>query len=258
MSKIIRIIIVTALLLSISLTSSAFEKEDAELLLRYASAVVLYGGPSYTLVQIYELSPVVEGIPSIEAQKEKYPDAAIYVQSDTGALGECTYLSSNEYRAILRLFFSEDIAESLYNKSMHYKARSSDNGLKLREINGLLYDFGRYGDPYGAYFIESDFSMIDGGRATLALKYRSDCDTNFESEYEYETFDYTFMLKKDTDEVWRFTNFTSIYDNIQLSMHPALSELYNPKTSDSAVYITAAAGLIALCCAVICKKKIKT
>ncbi len=32
----------------------------------------------------------------------------------------------------------------------------------------------------------------------------------------------------------------------------------NPGTSDSAVYITAAAGLIALFCAVICKKKIKT
>ncbi len=31
----------------------------------------------------------------------------------------------------------------------------------------------------------------------------------------------------------------------------------NPSTADASVYITAAAGLIALCCAVICKKKIK-
>ena len=131
--------------------------------------------------------------------------------------------------------------------------------MKLREINGLLYDFGRYGDPYGAYFIESDFSMIGDSRATLSLKYRSDSprDTEPEGNYEYEIFDYIFTLEKGTDEVWRFINYTSIYDDIQMSMNPALIELYNPQTSDSVIYITAAAGVIALCCAIVCKKKIK-
>ena len=37
-----------------------------------------------------------------------------------------------------------------------------------------------------------------------------------------------------------------------------LKEQFPPKTADAGVYITAAAGVIALCCAVICKKKIKT
>ena len=63
-----------------------------------------------------------------------------------------------------------------------------------------------------------------------------------------KTRSYVYKMVK-TDDTYVFTDFV---------LPTEIKSQTNPRSSDSAVYITAAAGVIALCCALIINKKIKT
>ena len=255
MKKFVSLLIIFLLAFSLPVGASDINENEAIELVRNASAVVLYSGPAYPLVQLTREKR--EGCPTAEEQESKYPDVRKYVVSDGGTVGECTYLSTDDLYSVLRYYFSKELADEYYEKSMKCTARNKDGGPKLREIDGVLYDFGNYGDPPGVYIIKSDFKKSDENRASLFLKYRPNSPPHIELEdtYEYEVFEYEFELEREDDGHFRFTRFTPIDDNAFRSVYPEYEYLYNPQTSDAPLIAVCAPALSALAAAVVLRKK---
>ena len=176
--------------------------------------------------------------------------------------GVSLHITKDELYDILRSVFSKEISDFYFENVFKIKLRDSDGGgLKFREKDGILFDCGALygGQIYGGERpIPKSFSITGDKEAHLIVKYRLWDNL---SEQEYSTHEYEFVLQKESDGRWVFSDYIPINDYDYLNMRPDNEEYYpknwlNPNTSDSAVYITAAAGVIALCCAVICKKKI--
>ena len=80
---------------------------------------------------------------------------------------------------------------------------------------------------------------------------------SYETESNPETFH---IMIRQTADGYRIYDFDDLFfdkDIKEIRAYRFLGQLY-PNTSESAVYITAAAGVIALCLAVVCKKRLKT
>ena len=116
--------------------------------------------------------------------------------------------------------------------------------LYLRLIDGRLVLL-ELGPQYVGYDFneESETYIVSETATTITLKH-SFWRINSQDR---ESIDYTFIVNKITNKI---CGGTFVEELLEMNVG-------NAYTSDSAVYITAAAGVIALCCAVICKKKIK-
>ncbi len=148
-----------------------------------------------------------------------------------------TKMTSDQMYSLLHEYFSDNIISEITS----YK-RDGEN-TRFIERDGLIYyDIFDYPLFVGEYPVkEFTIKSASNDRIVLSMKI---------SRYD-KAATYDYIIEKEDDGKWRFTKYHYSNDII------IRLEMNNPVTSDSAVYITAAAGVIALCCAVICKKKIK-
>ncbi|MBQ1846454.1 MAG: hypothetical protein II135_00475 [Clostridia bacterium] len=160
--------------------------------------------------------------------------------------------TKEKMKAFLMTVFSASAADEILSKKCRY-----DDVDYFVEKDGYLY----VPDPafitaagdnrYGGYH-DKELKLIEEkeGSITVRMTFTPlDGNSDFK-ECDYRiTYDYI-LIKQ--NGIWVFENFITMRDLYLQSI------VMPPDTSDSAVYITAAAGVIALCCAVICKKKIKT
>ena len=149
-----------------------------------------------------------------------------------------TKMTTDQMYSLLHEYFSDSVIYEITS----YKR----DGVTSRfiEHEGLVY-YDLYDYPlFVGEYPQKEFKIksVSDNKIVLSMKI---------SRYD-KTANYDYVIEKESDSEWRFTKYHYSNDII------IRLEMNNPVTSDSAVYITAAAGLIALCCAVICKKKIKT
>ena len=159
--------------------------------------------------------------------------------------------TKEKMKAFLMTVFSESAANEILCKKCRY-----DGVDYFVEKDGYLYVpdpafiTGAGDNRYGGY-TGREFKVIEEneGRITVRMTFTPiDGNSDFK-ECDYKiTYDYILI---DHNGNWVFENFITMRD-LYLQ-----STVTSPGTSDSAVYITAAAGVIALCCAIVCKKKIK-
>lgn len=170
------------------------------------------------------------------------------------------------YETLLELFkmtFTDDIAKKVLNNS------------RFIFKDGVAYYPYLFSDPGSTYIIAVDYQ----DKAEVELSKRIAISQNEDGTYtaEYKYWDY---LDGDMAEICRLSDaYTSSvkikmtesgfriceYDGLLFKEDPSsdrgfrkyrLIDATSPKTSDSAVYITAAAGVAALCLAVVCRKKL--
>ena len=141
--------------------------------------------------------------------------------------------TKEKMRAYLLQFFTAEKVDELMNKDMPFQEGE----------NGYLYKFPGYIRQLNGIQVRkpSDYKIISKTDKEIVLRVYLN-----KSKYPDKYYDY--KLEKNKEGNWIFTDYIN---------YRFILGMDNPLTSDSAVYITAAAGLIALCCAVVCKKKIK-
>ncbi len=152
----------------------------------------------------------------------------------------------DELRSALDEVFSENMTNSIMNRTYEHCGAEIPHFI---EYNGALYfKSWAYANAYASK-IDMTFKTVKQTENSMTVRaYYTDFNGNDKTyDYEYEKI----------DGKWVFTKF-EIPAQLYWQDYFGDNNGMFPNTSDSAVYITAGAGLIALCCAVICKKKIKT
>lgn len=241
--------------------SADYTVSDDELEKYFRAAVVIssFCGPVYPLGELLNKTDDLgfESIPTRKEQYEKYNDT---VKNNAFHYSEyvCSYLTLDDLKKAVHTVFSDELADYYLSQMFLLKNRAGEP--VYREVDGLIYDLGDYGDPGGIRPEEITYNPAGHDEYRIHVKYRYGWDLNDESLPPLLEDD---LVLKKIDGTWKFTNFVSLSDRAYLSVYPDQSTLYpdewccpNPRTADFSVYITAAAGLIALCCAVVCKKKI--
>ena len=252
MKKISVILAVIILSVSFCVKTAAVSQEEVRDVLNAAIMISSFCGPIYPLNELLNSLDTceIDGIPSISEQKEKYKDA---LQQYNG--GYCSYFSEDELYDLFRTVFADDLALKYISQM---RTLCGSDGLPLkREINGVLYDFGTYGDPGGTIIEEIDITEIDNDKYNLHIKYRYGSDLkNGENPPLLED---DLMLKR-IDGKLKFTSFISLNDKAYLSVYPQDRDIYpwewvNPQTSDAPLFAVCALALSAAAAVILLKKK---
>ena len=190
-------------------------------------------------------------------------DTSVYKTTDV----ENLHMTRSELYGILRSVFSKEISDYYFENVFKIKLREEDGGaLKFVEKDGMIFDCGYlYGAQLYGYNRRPNvksFNMAGKDKASLIVECTMYDYTHGKGDPVFNTFDYEFILEKESNGRWVFSKYIPLADYDYINKLPKSERYYpenwlNPNTSDSAVYITAAAGVIALCCAIVCKKKIK-
>lgn len=209
-------------------------------------------GPSYPLHELLNLLEDcgIEDIPSRSGQVEKYKTAPY--QHGTGY---CSFLSEEELYNLFRTVFSDGLAEKYVSQM---RSLCGSDGLPLkREIDGLIYEFGTYGDPGGARVEDMKITETGNDEYKIHVRYRY--------EFDLKNGDNPPMLEDDLilkkiDGKLKFTSFISLNDKAYLSVYPQYKDRYpqewiNPQTSDAPVIAVCVLAISAVAAAVILKKK---
>ena len=159
--------------------------------------------------------------------------------------------TKEKMKAFLMTVFSGSAANEILCKKCRY-----DDVDYFVEKDGYLYVpdpaciTGAGDNRYGGYH-DREFKVIgdNDGRVTVQMTFTPlDGNADFK-ECDYRiTYDYILIRQNDNLVFENFITMRDLY--LQSTVTP-------PGTADAPVYMTAAAGLIALCCAAVCKKKIK-
>ena len=148
-------------------------------------------------------------------------------------------------------YLPSDVAQSHYHPVLNYLYGTANSPLYGYDLQIL--------QKYGCVEFKDRIRIVpqSGGKIKLEFDYYE-----FVDEGKLETFTSSVMVEK-TNNGYRVCEPDGYYfrsdsyaDNgfrKYMLQNPGI-----PQTSDSAVYITAAAGVIALCLAVVCKKRLKT
>ena len=245
-----RSIIVFILILSTVLSGSVFAKqaevidngfainfEKAEMMAKWFS---LFNGSAKGIIMTFD-----------EAENDLYAED-VYGIDYTWAgekylcYGKVTnYKSLAEVKSALAEVFSDEMTGKIMSRTY------SEGDYKIPhfiEYNGNLYfKAWAYANAYESR-INMTFKTVKQSENSMTVRaYYTDFNGNDKTyDYEYEKI----------DGKWVFTKFEIPAQLYWQDFFGDNNGMF-PNTSDSAVYITAAAALIALCCAAVCKKKIK-
>ena len=179
----------------------------------------------------------------------------------------------NEYRRVrsgfgsiseLKSYFSRYMSEELAEKYLTLPLNRHESRAFIEHDGKLYYTWGN--GTLGSYNTsrETDYyEIIKNSKDRVTLRYYP-CYEERDNTYNY-TMDkdlyYDYEFEKNGEGKYVVTNLIPTYavysGREKMNKYIEKLDIKNPSTSDSSVYITAAAGLIALCCAVAIKKKIK-
>ncbi len=256
--KTIALLLIITICCLLCINSSALSYEEIENYIGAAVIISSFCGPVYPLSELLQTgdSVWVKSIPTWKEQYEKYK-SIIENNEYHYSYMDCSCLTLDELKNIVYSVFSDELADYYLSKMFSLKNRAGDP--VYREVDGLIYDLGDYGDPGGTHFLEINYTSTGSNKYSIHIKYSYGWDLYDGSKPPVLEDDLVLMQ---IDGTWKFTSFVSLNDRAYLSVYPDQVTLYpddwiNPNTSDSAVYITAAAGVAALCLAVVCRKKLR-
>ena len=147
-------------------------------------------------------------------------------------------------------YLPSDVAQAYYHPVINYLYGAENSPLYGYDLQTL--------QKYGCVEFKDRIRIIplDNGKFKLEFDYYE-----FVDDGQLGTFTSSVTVKK-TDSGFRVCDFDNLFfrpdkyaDNGYRKN--SLEFLQIPPTADCPVYITAAAGLIALCCAAVCRKKIR-
>ena len=271
------LILITAFVLSLYNASFTANAEGAEISKELAADIITRTEEAYDALDIMRYD--FDNDPALNSRIKEIP---YEVRTENGYehydhmnwVFETEHKSREGWLEFLRRTFTEEMAEIIINESeLIFKdgkaylptdpSQLMDNVIALHEqertaplterISKIVSDGS---DEYTITYLgwsklnqekykteqdENGRIVIVGEPEILSIKVRKEG-----ADYKVCDYDGVFFIKN---------------DNSRLSasgMRPYRFVEENPQSGDFPVYITAAAGMIALCCAVICKKKIKT
>lgn len=252
MKKIIIILFLIVITALLCINTTAISNEEVEIILNTAIISSSFCGPSYPLDELLNSlsSSDIQGIPSLKEQKEKYKN----IPSDYNG-GNCAYLSENELYDLFCTVFSDGLAEN-YITQMRSLCDSAGLPVK-REINGVIYDFGTYGDPGGTRIEDIKITETENDEYKIHVEYRYGWDLGNGNKPPLLADDLT--LKR-IDGKLKFTDFVSLNDKAYLSVYPQDKDKYpqkwiNPQTADAPVIAVCALSISAAAAVVLLKKK---